>query len=266
MKSRSNLVTLCVGVIVIAVTALIFILNFGLHAEISKVGLGFMLLAEAVFFGGLILTGWLARRGCGIMLRSGGYSVLTLYAAASILLSVLFLSSFRGFSLLLKSLQLVLLAAAVILYLIIWNFSRRTGENNRRTQQARKQLNELASRAKLLADEFAGEKQAAGLREIAEALRYSDCSRSTGDDALIEEELTRLEALLRGPSRSAEIRETGDASGPGQTVSPDKEAAVTSEMPAGQNVGEDAGELIVRILSLIRRRNATIKNRREGGI
>ncbi|WP_130862553.1 hypothetical protein [Bacilliculturomica massiliensis] len=233
MKNRSNMVTLCAGVITMAVTALIFILNFGLRAEISKTGLGFMLLAEAVFFGGLLLTGWLARRGCGIMLRSGGYSLLTLYAAASILLSVLFLNSFRGFAMLLTSLQIVLLAAAVILYLIIWHFSRRTGEKTRRIQQAGKQLRELVSRSELLADEFAGEKQAAGLREIAEALRCSDPGEATDIDRMIGEELERLDKLLH----------SGDESS-----------------------SSGADETIVHILSLIRQRGAQLKNSRSGGI
>lgn len=106
--------------IVLVVTLAIFLLLVPQPVLIDWVGLGFLLLPEAVFFGGLILTDRLAQRHGGLFLRAGAYTVLTLYTVAAIAAALLFLTFFRGSPAGLAAVELILLALCVILLLLFY--------------------------------------------------------------------------------------------------------------------------------------------------
>lgn len=197
--------------IVLIVTITLFFLSHGLHTEMEKAGLLYLVLAETILFAGLLLTERLARTSCGIIIRAGGYSVLTLFAAASILLTILFLTTFPNQVVLFSLLQIVFFAIAAVLYFIIWGASRRSQKKNRPAVEAHAVRRGLCSRAEQMAKSCGDSAAASGLNEVSEGLRFGEFTVTQEMNRQVSDELDRIETLMghrNSGDRAAEIEES----------------------------------------------------------
>lgn len=123
MRSRKAL--LCtVGALVLAASLAGFLLLTGRREPIDWAGLIFILLPELIFFGALALLDHLSHSSGSLFLCAGSVTVLTLYAAAAIGASLLFMLLFRGSLGALVAIELILWALCLILLVLLMAASR----------------------------------------------------------------------------------------------------------------------------------------------
>lgn len=139
MGNRRNKVIAVIGFLIVVVTLLLFFLIIESKKIIDWAGLVFILIAEFGFFSGLISIDIESKYlSSSVMLRSGAYSILSIYAVIAISLSILFLSIpfLRERIKLLVTLQIAVIAISAVMLLILLVSSRsiaekiKTGKNS----------------------------------------------------------------------------------------------------------------------------------------
>lgn len=282
MKQRHTLITIACGTIVLVVTLFMFFLNVNTRESIDWAALLFMVLGEVVFFNGIIVIDNLAQRGSGLMLRAGGFTVLSFYGIAAVLLSILFLNAFRTHLGLLISFQLAILAAAVIVLIVLYGAARGVGEREAVTADSMNQMRELYNQADTLARQYRGTKHSRQLEAIAEAIRYCDYSSYTADDKAIQEKLRLLGEVLQDSSiDSSPATGSADSATSNTETDPVSKSDLTAEagsdseaaptLGAGSaaehqlQASDEVPALCEELLALVRRRQGAVKTAKQGG-
>lgn len=233
MKIRRLSIILLISAIVIAATIMLFFVLTGEREKIDWLGFGFLLTAELVMTIGLLLLEGMESQSTGVLLRAGIYSTLGLYAVISIVTSVLFILFFRVNGNYLTAIQIVLLALAMIVIIIIHFANAHVSESNEAVLQSAGRMQLLLSRVTVLQ----GRNEAAVLKpqldKLYEALRYCDVSVAVPTDDLVAARLGELEMLI-GNDREEQA--------------------------------ENAARLINDILALMKQRSAEMSLVKAGGI
>jgi len=191
-----------IGLIVIAVTFIIFFTAISKWETIHLVSLLFIILTELIVVCGFIAVDNYAQHSSGVMLRSGAFSLLFLYFIATVIVSIMFLTGFGSSIKWLVALQLVIMAiTAIIMVLLIAN-SKSLYEKNRTLLQSAAILKQLEDLVLLLKSNVKNDKYARQLEKVFEAIRYCDNSAYVSSDDLIAVKINVLEEILRTDSES----------------------------------------------------------------
>ncbi|ULQ59184.1 hypothetical protein K7I13_11860 [Brucepastera parasyntrophica] len=206
MIKRTN-ITAIIGSICVLLTLLIFFLVPAYERTlINWLGLSFILLAEAVCTCGIIVLDRAATSSGGIMLRSGGISVLLLYAAASIFISILFQLLFRDSIRLFIILQAVIIAIAGILFLIILTAGLNTAARNEKVLNTVSEMQSLADRIAFLKNNEKNTAYKPRLEKLYESILYTDSTLPITNDGKIAGKCTELEQVFAGAGDGEESK------------------------------------------------------------
>lgn len=188
MGGRRNIITAVIGAFVIALTFVLYFLIVRNPEIMDWIGLIFILIAEISLFGGLIATDIKARQSTGVMLRSGAYSVLIVYTAVAVILSILFLSvpGLRDDIRLFIAVQIVIIAVTAIILLLIIAGSRAVANSNKAAEQSVSSMYGLMNKVMAMKDDSKNFQYSDSLGKIYEA---------TQDDAL-SDKIIKLESIL----------------------------------------------------------------------
>lgn len=196
--TNNRSLTEVIGLIFMALTIALFFLFTGERTALDWWCLIFMLLAELGATMGLTLLPYRTGDDCRPMLVGGFYAVLLLYVCASVVVALLFMILLREGLLVMIAVQLLIIALAVVFVLVLSAASRRAAQNTQAQMADLAVFNNLVSRAAVLRQNPAYAAYAAGLKQLYEALRYSDHACRAHSDQSIADGLAELEQLLAG--------------------------------------------------------------------
>ena len=219
------------GILLFLLTIVLFFLLTNDRILITWLGFGFMLFAELVFFGGLILIETASANLSQITARAGGYVVLSIY---SVIVSLVFMLIKPETASVFWSIQSVLLVIAGILLLVIMTSAKSIHEKDIKVLNSLKKVGAISERLTLLMEDDGNSKYKKILYKAVENLKYSDTSTVLSSDDEIEGKITQLELEL--------VKEDYDH----------KDTAVEA--------------LIQELINLISRRRAHVKNSKAGSL
>ena len=125
-KNRTTIMIIF-AIVVIATVFLFFIITSKIEA-VDWIGVMFILIAEVSFFCGLIS---IENHSSALMLRSGIYSVISIYSLTAIIVSVIFMLWFRESIITFISLQVAIIAITLILVVMFISFSMSAAKKNK---------------------------------------------------------------------------------------------------------------------------------------
>lgn len=195
MTSRRTVPTAIIGLIVIAVTLLIFFTAVTERHAIQWVSLLFIIFAELITTGGFILIDEYAKNTSGVMLRAGTYSLLFIYFIATTAVSIMYMSGVGGSVKWLVMIEFIILALTVAIMVPIFASSKTINEKNRSVLQSAAMLKQLGDSVMLLKN-AKNSKYTAQLEKIYDAIRYCDNSVYVPSDDLIAVKINELEEVL----------------------------------------------------------------------
>ncbi len=206
MKARNKTAVLMIGFILIVITLLLFYLLPEERQFIDWVGIGFIVLAEIVFSCSFIIIEKAAIKSEGTLLRSGGYSIISLYSFAALVISLLYMWLFREGIKYLLAIQLVLVAIAAILLILVVMSATHIAEKNKETLQAVSTMQVLLNKVIVLQNSEANKPYGQKLNLLYEAIRYCDNSASVPTDDLISSKISELEHMLESSLENKDDR------------------------------------------------------------
>lgn len=193
-----NLVTAIIGGFMVACTLLIFFVTVNDKTKMDWLGLAFILFAEFIFIGGVVLVDKLARSTFGIMFRSIAYTTLGSYFITSSAIAIIFLTILRDHMRLLIVLQFIVLAITLIIFLVGLSSSNYMQGRNQSVLHSVSKIQTLTNQVTILKSNVDNKKYATQLEKIYEALRYCDNSSIVTTDDIVSEKLIELEKALIG--------------------------------------------------------------------
>lgn len=195
MKNRNNAISI-IGVTLVIFTAILFALLTEDRTRTMFICLGFIVGAEIVFFGGLLLIEYLSKTTSQITLRTVCGITLSIGSLASILVSCIYIGrdvdSLRGF----YSWQLIIWVLAIVVLTIGYFTASSVNNSDSRTMNAVMTLAVVVDQLTTLSDDSRNTKYAGQLKKIADELRYSDTSSLVPSDELIQNAVAKLEVVF----------------------------------------------------------------------
>lgn len=195
MTSRRTVPTAIIGLIVIAMTLLIFFTAVTERHAIQWVSLLFIIFAELITPGGFILIDEYAKNTSGVMLRAGTYSLPFIYFIATTAVSIMYMSGVGGNVKWLVMIDVIILALTVAIMVPIFASSKTINEKNRSVLQSAAMFKQLGDSVMLLKN-AKNSKYTAQLEKIYDAIRYCDNSVYVPSDDLIAVKINKLEEVL----------------------------------------------------------------------
>lgn len=196
MNRKTSTIAL-VGLILIAVIVGLFFLMTDADArtEIDWWSLAFMAGAVLLATLGLMFV-TVYQNTHQHALIAGASPVLTLYGVAGVGIAFLFRRFFRESYRGMIALEVILMALALIVTIVLFNNAKRFGASSAATMYASATLGGFVARADTLYKNNRSAPFARSLEQVYEALRYCDHSTSAGADAAIHQQLYELETML----------------------------------------------------------------------
>lgn len=195
MKNRNNAISI-IGATLVIFTAILFALLTEDRTRTMFICLGFIVGAEIVFFGGLLLIEYLSKTTSQIILRTVCGITLSIGSLASIIVSCIYMSrdvdSLRGF----YSWQLIIWVLAIVVLTIGYFTASSVNNSDSRTMNAVMTLAVVVDQLTTLSDDSRNTKYADQLKKIADELRYSDTSSLVPSDELIQNTVAKLEVVF----------------------------------------------------------------------
>jgi len=208
MKTRSVKIIGYIGFITILATIALFFILTEKRELIDWSSFCSILAVELILMLGLIILESKSGNRGVLLLRSGIYSVLGLYTFISIVVSILFMFTFREGTKYLIAIQIVLLAIVLITIVLIYFSSEHVGEANASTLNSISRMQELLNKVIILQSTYENDPISAKLNKLYEAIRYCDVSANVATDETIALKLSELQLILE--NGAVEQSETAD--------------------------------------------------------
>lgn len=227
--NRKSKLSLVLGIVVLLATICIFFLARPVFLPSTIIGFVFLLYSELVFFGGIILIGYLAQKSSGIITRAGVGLTIEIYALIVFISSLIYMNInllfYRGFLII----QILLLVVAIIIASLLGVFSKEAYNKDAKVLRANAMCKEFESELILIREQVSDKKS---IDKVIEQIRFSDTSSMCDADVEIDDKINELKTLISA-------NETND---------------------------KDVEGLVKDIEFLIKKRNLQIKNSNQGGI
>lgn len=194
MKTRTPII-LTVDALVVIVTAVVFILNYGQFQLIGWLSRGFVLLAEILAGIGIAAIDRSAQRRGGLFIRSGAFSTVLAAGLLSLLTSFYFMTA-GGQPEIFLTLQVIILGDGAIMVIVILYKGPCTAECRLSAEEVRSRMQDVEDQVLMLAGNPANRRVAPKLRQIAESIRYTDNSAATSWDYKMNEDLAIVTGML----------------------------------------------------------------------
>lgn len=193
------------GILVLLVTILLFFIITQERTTITWLGFLFLIVAEVIFFGGMLLIENIASRSSQIVIRSGVGATITIYTILSIVVSLVYMNLLRDSIVSLCVIQILLFSVAAILCVIFYTSGKGVKAKEDKVDESSAKIDAMINRMKLLKSnkEYNGD-----LEKVCENLRFSDTSTFVEVDKEIEDKIGELESafLKDDENKDAEIK------------------------------------------------------------
>ena len=194
--NRRNKTLLIAGIIVMAASSLVGRLVITAWDIPRWTAFSFILFAELVFFGGLYVLDFAAEKTEQLFSRAGIITALSAYAVVSIGISICLARSLSFRLSRFWALQIVVLAVAAVACILILSAGKRIYESEHEKVASVALLQDHVNRlSEIAADEKAG-RYGKAIGKLAEALSFTDTSRTVETDDAIADCVSSLELLF----------------------------------------------------------------------
>jgi len=204
MKKRVNTILIS-GIVMLILTNFIFFIVTNERELVTWVSLIFLLLAEIMLFGGLILIEYLANKVSPIVMRAGFGSSLIICSIISMIASLFYIMSENESVKPILIIQAVLLAIIIILFFVFYTASGSVKASSNKVINTTIRVSSFVDKLNHLSQDVNNDKYEKQLAKIAEDLRFTDTSTSVSCDNEIERKLARLELTLLKEDESKDI-------------------------------------------------------------
>lgn len=203
-KNITILLTAIIGLIVIGVTLFgFFLLSFN-KTTVNWWGLGFCLFSQVLLIAAFILFKIKSMQINKVFIRLGTSAVLIVYFVATSILCI-FSSAFNHSLNLFIFIQIVLLALAAVVVLLIYMFSNRINHSDSKKIQDRKLMHLCELRIYDLMINTNNKSYKPQLNELYEKIKYCDKFGSCCTDEKIVGAILKLEDQFREAERNDEL-------------------------------------------------------------
>jgi len=203
MKNRRVFVLGISGIIILLVTIILFALLKPAECNSSiSLGLGFLLFAEVVLFGGLISLEFM--QGSQIISRVGCGTVTIGYAVISAMTAIVCMIENTDSVKLFWIIEIVLTAIAVISFIIFMVISESVRSKDDKVIKSISNITAMVDSLTILSDNSKYGKQ---FQKLAEDLRFTDVSTSVEIDEEIEMIISKIEMELTNDEYSEVVSE-----------------------------------------------------------
>lgn len=206
---KTNLTIVLIGLIAIALTLATFFLFELVQHEVYIWALCFLLLAEIVSILGLTLGGKIGNSQSKSFFRSGGFVALSGYFLTTLLLTVLS-GLFKRNIIVFIYIEIILLSIFAILILLVFLFTNRSGNMDRKIVESRQFMQNCEKRLHALLADSKNKSHSQRLNNLYESVKYSDKIGASSLDGKIEVKLTVLENAVLAAEDGSRIAERID--------------------------------------------------------
>ena len=173
-------------------------------------GMIFILLAEIIFFGGLILIEYISKSVSQVFIRSFGGAAVIVIPIISVAVSMIFMitksESFNMFIIIQVSLIVILSIIAVIAYYVSLGIKKESDN----VLKSVSELNAMIGKLNLLRNDNSNTKYSAMIGKVEDELKYSDISTVVPSDEKLNAKLINLETeLLKNDCESKDKKVIG---------------------------------------------------------
>lgn len=201
--------------------------------DITWLGFTYILIAELLLFGGLILIEYLAHNNSQIIIRVGiGFTIIS-YAIVSIVTSIVYMKSANNSIHIFMVIQNILIVIMFIISFIFYAAAKAFKVDNDKILDTSNRMLNIIGKLNLLKSNNHNKQFEMLIGKIIDSLKYSDISTTVSCDDELELKVTKLEKSLLKDNEG-------------------KEKEIT--------------ELLDEIMMIINRRNQAVKNAKVGGI
>lgn len=191
--NRRSIIAIISGVIILAATFATFKLIDPEIYTSTKIGLGFLMYAEAVLFGGFALADTFGENASKPLVWSGIGIPVSLYAGIVFISSLIYMlvktESTKGFLVL----QVILFAAVLVICLIVGNISVSVKEKDSQVLRAVASLTYILDQLRLIREQV---DEKAKIDKLIDDLRYSDVSVSVDADVELDGAVSVLQGIV----------------------------------------------------------------------
>lgn len=237
-RARFN-ATIIIGVVGVIVSSMIFFAAVSFPDKIKIVSFLSILFSEILTTASVAFVETRRDHMSGIFFRTGIYSSLFVYLAATILIAILFMAMGDSVRWLITS-QTICLGFLITAVTALTTSSRSSSSRNFVALAHSGKLRQLENRIGILCRNFASEAWSKQLTKIQEEIQYGDHSLSVPVDDVMAEKLSDLENIL-----SAELRDH------------------SAKIP--ENIATSVSKLLVELAALANQRTREASNARRGG-
>lgn len=195
MSNKKSPILAVIGLILIIATFLVFFLTTNVYSYLLWSAFSFALLGEILFVIYGLIIGKVSKSSNGVLLRSGGYSLIFIYLVLTLILSIIFPVYFYHNTGLFISLMVIVNALTLIIFILLVAFAKRSAAVDQASKGKMQSLEALVLKSKnILATSDSKNKYE--INKVYEALRYSDYYEETEFDNEILSKLDELESEL----------------------------------------------------------------------
>lgn len=187
-------ITSIIGVVVIFATVAIYALVQPVVYPCTILGFSFLIYGELVLFGGYSIVEYLAGRSSQIMMRTGVGIPVASYALAVIVTSFVYMNSHSIFIRVFLILQIVMAALTAILVVIFVGISKGRYERDAKVLHADAMVHGFVDELELIRELSINKSE---IDKLIEGIRYSDTSVMVDADVELNDEISRLEEIVR---------------------------------------------------------------------
>ncbi len=221
------------GILVFLLTVFLFFMVIQERIMIKWIYFIFILLAEIILFGGLMLIEAYSTKTSQLIWRIGGGASILAYSVISIFISLIYMLVPLNYSNSFLILQAILLVIAAIAIIVFYTTGNSIKESDDKVLDSINRLNNIIDRLDLIRKDVKNAEYSLLLRKAYEELKYSDTSTFVPSDSELELQVVKLEVELMRDDENKNNLITG---------------------------------MIQDILMLISRRKLEVKNTKVGGI
>lgn len=232
MNRRSKLI-FKIAIICIVITIGLFFLLISDRNIAQWVGFVTLLVAEILMFGGMICLEQPADNSSQIILRTVNEFSIIVFPAISIIVSFICIAIKPMNLKLFAGVQILLLAAMVILYLIGGHVASYVKESNTNLLAAESRILNIKDTLIQFSMDKSNSEYKVLLEKVAEEIRFSDTSTTVPADDGIKDSLTKLELAL---------------------------------LKDGDNKKAEVTDILENMLLLVKKRKTEVKNTKSGGV
>jgi len=209
MKNKPITPIAIIGSIIMVVTAVLFFTLTRRPTDVQWISFIFLLLAEGIAIGGSIALSKYAGHTEKTMIIAGVSALIWIYTGISMLISLIFITgAFRSVKAIVNF-QLIILAIAAIIALLLITATKSVSEKNKATLQAVAQIKQIQDDVFMLMSDERNKAHKGKLEKIYEAIRYCDNATYAPADDKIALKVMELETALQEVDSNDESKVEG---------------------------------------------------------